>query len=388
MTHLTRVSSWLAGSALLLSSGSAWAVDAQPFADHLKSVLAKQNLTLTYDGASERGDDVVLSGVEIAAEGEDTDIGELVFSNVAGSPDEGYTVGSLEKDFGEDDWAVKGLQLTNLKIAGTQEKPDDAPMADIYFDRLQVAEINTSGDEDEPSVLLKDLDLQNTSSDAGLIDADLNLASFDIAIPEKKDESGRPTLRDLGYEHFTGSVSGKAKWVKDSGEITLQPLTVTADDAGKLDFSFRMLGYTPSFIESASKIQQQMMSKPEGAQAAGMALMGLLAQLQLGQVDLSYVDDSLADKMLDFYAEKSGQPRDAYVTTLVGSLSQMLAGLQNPQFQQQVETAVKTFLEDPQSIRIAIEPDQPIVATQIMGAAMAAPQTLPDVLAVKVTANQ
>ena len=46
-----------------------------------------------------------------------------------------------------------------------------------------------------------------------------------------------------------------------------------------------------------------------------------------------------------------------------------------------------TFLNDPQALSITIAPENPIAATQIMGAAMGAPQTLPKVLSLTVDAN-
>ena len=45
------------------------------------------------------------------------------------------------------------------------------------------------------------------------------------------------------------------------------------------------------------------------------------------------------------------------------------------------------LLHDPQSITIAVNPDQPKKFEEIMGIANQAPQTLPDVLSVDVTAN-
>ncbi len=75
------------------------------------------------------------------------------------------------------------------------------------------------------------------------------------------------------------------------------------------------------------------------------------------------------------------------VTGLVGSLPLALAYLQNAEFQAQVTAAVKNFLENPKSLRIAIAPPAPVPATQILGAAMGAPQTLPQVLNLSVTSG-
>ena len=66
----------------------------------------------------------------------------------------------------------------------------------------------------------------------------------------------------------------------------------------------------------------------------------------------------------------------------------MMAQLNVPDLQNQVSAAVTKFLDDPKSIEIKAAPASPVAAPMIMGAAMGAPQTLPQVLGVSVNANQ
>ena len=130
-----------------------------------------------------------------------------------------------------------------------------------------------------------------------------------------------------------------------------------------------------------------MAANPAESSNSGMAILGLASQLSLASTEIGYSDAGFTNKLLDYYAKQSNITRDQLVQGLVAQVGPMLAMLQNPEFQTEVSTAVETFLKDPQSLTIAVAPDAPIPATQIMGAAMGAPQTLPKVLALSVTAN-
>jgi hypothetical protein len=82
-----------------------------------------------------------------------------------------------------------------------------------------------------------------------------------------------------------------------------------------------------------------------------------------------------------------GASRDDIVAQLNGALPFMLNAINNPPFQEKVATAAQAFLSDPKSITITANPAQPVPFQEIMGSAMSAPQTLPDALAIDVTAN-
>ena len=65
----------------------------------------------------------------------------------------------------------------------------------------------------------------------------------------------------------------------------------------------------------------------------------------------------------------------------------MLAQLNVPELQNAVATAVSAYLDDPKSFTVSAKPSAPVAFPMIMGAAMGAPNTIPQMLGVKVTAN-
>jgi len=72
---------------------------------------------------------------------------------------------------------------------------------------------------------------------------------------------------------------------------------------------------------------------------------------------------------------------------LKGMTPLMLAQYNVPELQNMVSAAVNTYLDKPGSFTITAEPANAVPFPMIMGAAMGAPNTLPKVLGVKVTAN-
>ncbi|MCW4114196.1 hypothetical protein NPA31_004355 [Aurantimonas sp. MSK8Z-1] len=378
----------VAGSLLLaaLSSSTALAADADAFGTRLKDVAAKQGLTVTYTGTEASGDDVVLKGLAVVDNGETATLGDITFEGVTGSDAEGWTVKRVpfdDIDVTKDDvhTVANGMVIEGLQIAGTGAKT----VAPVYFDRAAVANVAIE-EAGEQVFTLEGTEITNSADGDGYA-TDFNLGSFNADFTAGKSDEGAEVMKELGYPQLSGSISGSGSWNPKSGELTLDPLEIDVPQAGTFTFSYLLGGYTPSFIQSLAQIQQQMMSNPESNQASGMAILGLISQLNLGSLELAYVDHSLTPKLLDYYAKQNGQSHDELVQSLTGALPMVLGYLQNPEFQQQVTDAVTTFLNDPQSLTISIDPDKPVPATQIIGAAMGAPQTLPTVLQLQVTAN-
>ncbi|MEX6505233.1 hypothetical protein [Jiella sp. M17.18] len=377
---------------LLLGSTSAFAVDAQAFATRLKAVAAQQNVDLSYDSAEAQGDNVVLKGMTLASSGDKGKVGDITFEGVTGSTEEGWTVKRIpiaDIDVTEKDThtTVKGMTIEGVQLVGTQAK--DVPAAlqftDVYFDRAGLGSLHVEKGG-KPVFDLTDASIANSLGKDGVLASDIDFGTFKANFANGDPETAK-RMHDLGYDTVSGTIGGSASWDPQKGLLGLDPFEIDIENAGDLSFSYAMSGYTPAFIKSMQDMQKQMAASPEGKQAAGMAMMGLMSQLSLNSADLVYSDDSLADKLLTYYAQQNGMTKEQLIQQLTGMLPPLLSYLQNPDFQQEVTNAVTTFLKDPQSLSISIEPDKPVPAMQIMGAAMGAPQTLPKVLSMTVSAN-
>ncbi len=378
---------------LLLGSTSAFAVDAQAFAERLKAVAQKQNMSLTFDSAEADGDNVVLKGVSGAKADEKGKIAEIIFENVSGSTPDGWNVARIAfPDFDETEDGVHtritGIVIEDLELVGTNAT--DAPAAmtfsDFYFEGATIGSVDV--EKDGKTVFsLADASIGNEIGDDGTFTAEFDLGDFTADLTAGDDAEATKAVQEVGYGTLSGEIAGSATWDPASGLLELDPFDINVKDAGSLSFTYGISGYTPAFIESLRQLQQQMAANPDNQQASGMAVMGLISQLYLNSADITFVDDSLTGKLLDYYAEKNGQTREQLIEGLTGMLPMFLSYLQNPDFQKDVTDSVTAYLNDPKSLSITVAPANPVPATQLIGAAMGAPQTLPSVLSLSVSAN-
>jgi hypothetical protein len=382
----------LAGLAvLLLGSTSAMAADAQAFANRLKTLATAQGLPMAFTGAEESGDNVVVKGVTVGTGADASAPVDVTFEGVTGSDAEGWSVtripvADIDKTEGAKKFVLTGAEIAGFKIAGTSGPSTLPGLSDFFFESAKVGGIKVEHGGDEV-LSVSDVSLVNTPEDGGGLATEGKVGAIAADFTKGEPDETAKAIAAFGYPQLNGTGSFSAAWNPKTGELSLEPLTVSVDDLGKLDLSYQVNGYTPAFIASLREVQKQMTANPENGNSS-MAILGLMSQLSLASTVIEYEDDSFANKMLDYQAKQAGTTRDALIAGIVGQVGPMLQMLQNPEFQAEVTTAVETFLKDPQSLRIAIEPDAPIPATQIMGAAMGAPQTLPSVLQLSVTANE
>ncbi len=388
--NATITRSLLAAFALALAgSGSALAADAAAFGARMKEIAAQNSIPMDFTTAESSGDNVVLKGVVI---GDATNsVGDVTFENVTGSNAEGWKVARVpfnDINTTEDGntVSVTGMAIEGLQIAqkeGASKLPGESP---YFFDSAAVAGVRVAN-AGKDVFTLGSTNFVNTVAGSSTIDSRFTLGNFAFDFTASGEDELAKTMTSVGYPQLTGNGSAEMSWDPKTGDTSLSPLRLTAADAGEFSISYRLGGYTPAFAKSLADIQRQMANDPQAAQSAGMAIIGLMSQLSVGSLQIGFTDDSLTNKLLDYYAKQNGTTREQLADSLSQMAPQMLAALNNPEFQTQVSTAVSTFLKDPKSIRISVDPSTPIPATQILGAAMGAPQTLPQVLQVKVTAN-
>ncbi|GGD13399.1 hypothetical protein [Aureimonas glaciei] len=392
MTHPS--SHALAGIAfLLLGSTSALAADAQAFGDRLKQLSAESDMPINFTAAESDGDNVILKGVTLGAGPEAGAVGDVTFQNVTGSTAAGWQVEAIPfEDFKkiEDgkEATVSGMAISGLQLAGSEGESTLPGGTPIFFDEASVDSVAIS-DQGKQLFSLSGTQWTNAvESGSGTITSSFNLGDFTLDFAAMPADETTKAMQDVGYPQIAGNGSVEMNWDPKKGELSLSPFDLSVKDAGDFSFSYQINGYTPSFVQSLQQIQAQMAADPAGASNSGMAIIGLVSQLSLASLEIGFTDSSLTNKLLDYYAKKNGQTREQLIDQLIGTLPPMLAMLQNPDFQGTVTTAVSTFLKDPQSLTISVDPDAPVAATQIIGAAMGAPQTLPQVLQLEVTANE
>ncbi len=187
------------------------------------------------------------------------------------------------------------------------------------------------------------------------------------------DGDGQQAFEQFGYEAVTLSFSSMGSWDQDAGVVTIEEIKISGDNVGTLLITGQFGGLTKEIVD-----QLENNKDPEQA-------MQLLQGVSIHGLSIRIDNDSIVERALDAQAKQMGVDRDAFAEQIAQTAPLFLSALQNKAFEAEVAAVVGTFLRERKSIMAVAQPAQPIPAAQIIGAAMVAPQTLPSVLAVKVS---
>lgn len=383
-------------AALLASTSLSAALDADDFAKKLIQAYATGGADLTYGAVTSRGDSIVLKDVAIGVAGETPEItlGDLVFEGVREDGAGGYNVATAtenEMTIVEDkfSFSIKDLVVENLYVpaAAKADTLDEL----FYYDRATTGPLVMTFDGRDVFKMARSETNLSKSPDGGGLSFDARASGLDIDLSDVNDPQAQQAIDGMGYQYLSGDLVIKGSWQFKTGEIALTEYALTLDDVGRLDLQFSMSGYTLEFMQGLQKLQEQMAGKaddPKAQQAMGIAMLGMMQQLTLNNLSIRFDDASITNKVLDMVASRQGSSRQQMVQNLQAMLPFALGRLKNPEFQKAVTEAVSLYLSDPKNIEIAVRPNAPLPFAAVAGSAMAAPESLPDVLNVTVTANQ
>ncbi|MBN9670071.1 hypothetical protein [Roseibium aggregatum] len=316
----------------------------------------------------DKKDSKVTIGSSVLSDGEVLDSGRLQLSSL-----------ELQKlTLAADDG---GLSLANLKVTGlllpTPEEvaAKTGPVGPAY----KTLEVNKVQIRKENG---KVADIEKIASSIDALDGGLptsgKFAITGAALEVKQlDSKEGKSLSQLGYDTLTLNVSGALNWDPETAKFNVPELKVDAEDAASLSVSLSLGGVTRDVIAKLNK----KTNNPEEA-------MALLQNVTIETAKIRLDDASLTGRILDKEAQNAGVETSDYVSRLTGSLPMMLGMLQNKELEAKVSTAVTEYLTTPGSLEVTATPGVPVPIAQIVGTAMLAPQMIPQILSVGITANQ
>lgn len=200
------------------------------------------------------------------------------------------------------------------------------------------------------------------------------------------DPRARETMKALGYEQLRGDLVVNAVWNPQNGQLALTDMTLSAEDAADLTLMLDVRGYTTEIVQAMRDLQKN--TTPDNEQASGMAMLGMLQQLEFHSMSLKLKDESLTGRLLDFVAAQQGMNRESVTAMALGFLPLGLAQLQSPEFAANAQQAISTYLNDPDTLTISAEPSDPVPFALLMGPALGGnPQALLQMLNVTMSAN-
>lgn len=380
----------------------ALALDGDDFATKLANVMGQGGGTMTFSAVEADGDEVTVRSALLSAPGQpDITLGDITFEGVEELDDGGYTADRADFqdiEFEQDDArvTVRDIEITELTVPATS---DFSSLDSLFFysnfstGPVEVEVQNTEVFSADGMNMRVDRSDDLTSYNMLMSVSSIRIA-LDIPGVPKFDPQGDPTpgevMKSLGYEQIAGDLTFNALWDAETGTIDVREYALSLDEIGRFSMSFSLTGYTLEVIEAMAGVQKKALANPDeeaSQKAMGMAMLGLMQQLDFVSASLSFEDDSLTERLLDYYGsqqslsgEQMGQGLKVMIPLTAGQL-----GI--PALQKQIAAAANTYLDNPGSLTLSAEPAEPLPFPMIMGAGMGDPRSLVDLLNVEVEAN-
>ena len=385
----------LAGAALATLASPAFALDGADLMAKLNATYATSGVTIGYSNAAVDGSTVTLESTELTATGADAPIklGTITMEGVEEDGEGGYTIETVsfeDINVTEEDSTVSAtdIALTGVTIPGTVV-PGTLESLLMYESATAGPVSVTAKGKEVFSMSGMEANITRMDADAGL-EFDATLSDLKADLTAVEDPKAKDTLTKLGLQTLEGKVNMSGSWELASGKLAVDEYAFDFKDVGRLNIALEFSGYTLEFLkglQEAMKAAEANPNKEEANAAMGMSMMGLVQQLTFNSASISFDDASITKKLLDYAGSEQGVTGEQMAQSLKGLVPIMIAQLNMPDLQNQISAAVNTYLDDPKSITISAEPKEPVPFPMIMGAAMGAPNTIPQVLGVTVTAN-
>lgn len=385
-----------ASAALLTLSAPAFALDGG-------DVLKKINAAYAAQGGE-------IAAGSVAVDGSTVTLNSVTF-NAAADPAKKIPVGNITLEGVEENNG--GYKIKNARFDNIDYKQENIEIkaSDIYMSGLVIPADATTGKVDalmfydeahsgpisvsvdgKPAFSLEETSAtMSVSDDKSSIGFELDASGFKADLSEVNDPATKDAIEKLKLQALSGDMTMSGSWEVASGTVDVEEYAIDLDDVGRLNMSFGFSGYTLDFIKSMQetvKAQAANPNKEQADQAASLAMLGLMQQLSFKNAEISFEDASITKRAIDYAASQQGMTGDQLAQTIKGMAPIMMASLNVPELQNMVSAAINAYIDNPKNFSITAEPEKPVPFPMIMGAAMGAPNTLPKMLGVTVTANE
>jgi hypothetical protein len=384
----------LASAGFLSLAGSAFALDSADLLAKINAAYSRQGGTIAAASIDVDGTTVTLKDTTVKPNsGNSLPIGTVTLSGVAKEDGGGYYI--KEVSFPNVNVTEDGTTLTaeNLTLGGVSI-PADANAAGIdgilLYQTAHSGLVKVAKDgADTLSIGQSDFDMTLRNDKSGF-DFDGTIKDLKADLSKAEDEQSRDAIEKLALQHIQGDITTKGAWELGPGTVDVSDFTVDVNNVGKLKLAFNISGYTLDFVKSlqeAMKAAKANATSQQGQQALGLSMLGLMQQLSFAGAQVRFEDASITKRALDYVGSKQNMSGKQLGDSLKAMAPIMVAQLNIPELQNALSAAVATFLDDPKSFTVTAKPDKPVPLPMIVGAAMGAPNTIPQVIGLKVSAN-
>ena len=405
---------------------SAWAVDPNAFTSRLQESTKQSDFSISSTKSEADGNDIVLRDVTIKVQGE-RNIGEqtdqsspsdkqskepdenvsptaaivfdkidsLRFKNVTEDQDGNYyaenvSIPALKGTISEVTFNLKDISIDKIRLAS--EKNKDPLFLYFPYESLAIGQIYSSY-QDQIFLNVETLKaIYLWQPDRKRMDLVHSVKSFSYEPDKTYKPDKYKWIKDLGYDKLSGSLNFHANWDSDNGKFVADHNEITIDNAGKLEFSINLDGITEDLINNVYKIQnakqQKTSNQTDDDNAKTLILLGIVQQLKIGNINLRYEDNSLVNRILDYYAKQNTVTRDDFIKQILESWSLIGAKVDDPEFIKSTSEQVEIFLHNPKSLSISGTPEAAVPLPIAYMAAVTSGAKFIDLFKIKVDANK
>ncbi|NUL16559.1 hypothetical protein HUN27_06920 [Agrobacterium tumefaciens] len=385
-----------ASAALLTLSAPAFALDGGDVLKKINAAYAAQGGEIAAGSVAVNGSTVTLNSVTFNAAADPAKkipVGNITLEGVEEN-NGGYKIKNARFDnidYKQDKVEIKAsdIYMSGLVIPG--DATTGTVDALMFYDEAHSGPISVSVDGKPAFSLEESSATMSVSDDKNSIGFELDASGFKADLSEATDPATKDAIEKLNLQALSGNMTMSGSWEVASGTVDVEEYAIDLDNVGRLNMSFGFSGYTLDFIKSMQetvKAQAANPNKEQADQAASLAMLGLMQQLSFINAEISFEDASITKRAIDYAASQQGMTSDQLAQTIKGMAPIMMASLNVPELQNMVSAAINAYIDNPKNLSITAEPEKPVPFPMIMGAAMGAPNTLPKMLGVTVTANE
>lgn len=398
MTRIRFKGLLLAGAASAALSGQAFAaLDGQDLLAKINAAYAAGSGVLKAESIEVNGNDVVLKGTTFTATGpqeKSIALGNLTLQDVTEADGGAYHIDRIEfpeVNVTEEKSSinVKDLYLAGVVVPGSTAGEGLSSM--MMYEEASSGPITVTTDGKQVFAVEKASGSVALAEDESSLSFEGTVTGIKADLTSIEDAEGKEAINALGLQTINGEISVSGNWEPVSGTVNLEDYTLDFADVGSLSLSFALTGYTMDLVKQLQETARTMQAdanNEQAQQAAGIAMFGLMQQMSFQSAQISFEDAGITERGLDYAGKQQGSNGEQMAQMVKGMLPILLAQAKLGALQNQVSEAVNAFIDDPQNITITAEPEKDVPFPMIMGAAMGAPNTLPKMLGVTVTANE
>lgn len=199
---------------------------------------------------------------------------------------------------------------------------------------------------------------------------ELDIAGLEVPAGLLRDPGMAAMLEAMGATPLRADATIALRWDEDSQRFELIE-DIDVADVARLEANATLSGIPRVVFEDPTRAQEAL---------ATAALNGLTARI---------TNQGAADFAIGMMSQQTGVPAAEFASVMATQVQMQVAMITGSQeFADEVATAVRTFLADPQSLTVSAAPAAPVPLAQLIGAAMTAPQLIPGIVNFAIRANE